>query len=139
MTKEEFCKELKESQEGGILSVCSTGQKYINSLEAENERLKKKIAAYEDERKCLSETITCDATVIHNLNKENAKLKCLALHLFERVAFHEFNECSEILDYLRETSSKRSGVKKNRDRWWRIYTRCGCDYHKAKKELKEGK
>lgn len=51
----------------------------IKELQVENERLKKKIADYEDERKCLSETITCDANVIHNLNKENAKLKCLAI------------------------------------------------------------
>lgn len=43
MTKEEFCKELKESQERGILSVCSTAQKYVNSLEAENERLKNEL------------------------------------------------------------------------------------------------
>lgn len=44
-------------------------------LMQENKRLKDEIAAYEDERKCLSETITCDADVIRNLNKENAKLK----------------------------------------------------------------
>lgn len=52
----------------------------INELEVENERLKNKVAAYEDERKCLSETITCDADVIYRINKENAELKCLALH-----------------------------------------------------------
>lgn len=62
------------------MNEIETLQIQIKKLEAENERLKNKVAAYEDERKCLSETITCDANVIYNLNKENAELKCLALH-----------------------------------------------------------
>lgn len=63
ITKEEFLKELKESQEGGILSVCSTAQKYINSLEAENERLKTE----------LKQTEVQDQVVIDGLRKENRK------------------------------------------------------------------
>lgn len=100
-------------------------------LETENERLKGAIKVMHTE---------CDTCwKVQELRKENAKLHCLALHLFERVAFHEFNEWSEILDELREKSSKRSGVKKACERWYRIYTRCGRDYRKEKQELREGK
>lgn len=62
------------------MNEIETLQIQIKKLEAENKLLKDKVDAYEDERKCLSKTITCDANVIYNLNKENAELKCLALH-----------------------------------------------------------
>lgn len=130
MTKEEFCKELKESQKKGILAVCSIGQQYINSLEAENERLKDKIAAYEDERKCLSETITSDADVICRINKENSKLKCLILHLFGRIGFY----ASEWYSEYDEERQVRRAVK-----WWKIHIKYNKAYRKAKAALKEGK
>lgn len=102
---------------------------FIENLKAENERLKAENAELIERAKWNAREQRA-----HNENMRNkiAKLKCLALHLFERVAFHEFNELCEI-------SSEVSRVEKNRDRWYRIYTRCGCDYRKAKKELRKGK
>ena len=117
-------------------AVCTHGKDYLNKakadsvmdametrikeLKAENERLKKKIAAYEDERKCLSETITCDANVIYNLNKENAKLKCLALHA---------------MSYAVVSLTSNT----NKFKPFRLFVKYNDAYRKAKKALMEGK
>lgn len=98
----------------------------IKELQAENERLHKKIAAYEDERKCLSETVTCDATVILNLNKENAKLKCLTI-LYKR----EMNRF--------KTAFYGLSLKFNLAEFYETKFRSDCKaYRKAKAKLKEG-
>ena len=72
MTKEEFCKQLKESQERGILSVCVIAQKYINSLEAENKGLQ---VENERQKRKLKQTEVQDQVVIDELRKDNELLK----------------------------------------------------------------
>lgn len=109
------------------MNELETLQIQIKKLEAENKLLKDKVDAYEDERKCLSKTITCDANVIYNLNKENAKLKCLVLHLFGHLGFYASEWYSD-LDEERRTT--RRAVK-----WWKIHLSCKEAYRKAKKEL----
>ncbi|MCQ2125054.1 MAG: hypothetical protein MJZ25_12815 [Fibrobacter sp.] len=90
MTKEEL-EQVYDCLDGGFGETSGKLSAHIKALEAEIERLKQKIAAFEDERKCLSETITCDANVIYNLNKENAKLKCLALHSLHKLFWEKQN------------------------------------------------
>lgn len=75
MTKEEFCKELKESQEKGILAVCSIGQQYINSLEAENERLEREVNRLEANEELLAEEQVKILDERDGLREENAKLR----------------------------------------------------------------
>lgn len=139
MTREEFCKELKESQERGILSVCSTAQKYINSLEDENERLKAELKKWEDRSKVVKDGYDGEVyewennyyivtpylnVFVKGLLKENAKLKCLSLHAMSEYLW---------LRCLNQEKGKRK---------WELYfwsDRCHKAYRKAKKALMEGK
>lgn len=113
-----------------------------DELKAENTRLKNKVAAYEDERKCLSETITCDANVIYNLNKENAELKCLALHAISEVVrltamvSRMFIKTKGIYGHWYNPLLLTEGaIQSAYDRARRLHNA----YRKAKKALMEGK
>lgn len=114
------CKKCK-----GYLSVIC--EKY-SQLETENERLKRELKQIEVQGQ----------VVFDGLRKENAKLKCLALHLFERVALKEASEWSEFYDCA-SLNAKSEMYKNHEERWLRIAKRCNEAYRNAKKALKEGK
>lgn len=122
-------------------------------LQAENERLKAELKKWEDRSKVVKDG--CDGEVyewednyyivtpylnvfVKGLLKENAKLKCLALHLFKHLAYHEYKDWGSIRDGLPESKSKERCAR-NADRWRRINERCYEAYRKAKKALREGK
>lgn len=101
-----------------------------NKLEAENERLKGEIKVLHTE---------CDTCwKVEELRKENAKLKCLSLHLFKNLSYYEYKDWGRVRDYLPESKMKERSVR-NADRWCRIKERCYEAYRKAKKALREGK
>lgn len=75
---------------------------------------------------------------IEQLRKDNAKLKCLALHLFKCLAYHEYRDWGSIRDGFAESKLKERCVR-NADRWRRINERCYEAYRKAKESLKEEK
>lgn len=113
----------------GLATVEKAFELY-SELEAENERLKGAIKVMHTE---------CDTCwKIEELRKENAKLKCLAMHLFERVAFNQASEWADICD-VEYNDTKRQKYKRYEKRWFRIYERCGESYRKAKESLKAGK
>lgn len=100
----------------------------IVDLKTENERLKCEIWKAESKQSGYE----------HFLRKENEKLRCLALHLFEKVAKNEASEWSEFCD----DQFPHSGIhkcKRRKEQWLRIVKKCGDEYRKAKAELKEGK
>lgn len=104
-----------------IMRDCDNeSEKKIAELQAENERLKGE----------LKQTEAQDQVVIDGLRKENAKLKCLALHLFVRVGYQEYENWSRIRD-----GHPKPNLKK-RYRWWRIAQRSEEAYRKAKAELR---
>lgn len=75
-----------------------------------------------------------DNKLIGLLLKENAKLKCLALHLFERVADTETAEWAELADtWFPNRASKI--CKRHEEQWSRIAKKCGDEYRKMKAEL----
>lgn len=116
-------------------------------LQAENERLKAENERLKDEREeanswddawKMAERITHLDKCLVKARKKNAKLKCLALHLFEKVAKNEASEWSEFCD----DQFPHSGIhkcKRRKEQWLRIVKKCGDEYRKAKAELKEGK
>lgn len=113
MTKEEFCKELKESQERGILFVCSTAQKYVNSLEAEIERLKRELKQMEVQDQVVVDTLRKENELLNDALKdksqEHAEIK--ANHI-ERI-----NTCTATIRKLRTENERLKGeLKKWEDR-----------------------
>lgn len=100
---------------GLLLDAIEAGDK----LEAENERLKAE----------LKQTEAQDQVVFDGLRKENAKLKCLILHLFGLIGFY----ASEWYSEYDEERQVRRAVK-----WWKIHIKYNKAYLKAKKALREG-
>lgn len=111
-----------------ICNLSENMRSIIVDLKAENERLKRE----------LKQTEAQDQVVIDGQRKENAKLKCLALHLFKHLAYHECDDWNYIGDGLAESKLKKRCVR-NADRWWRIAKRCNEAYRKARESLRAGK
>lgn len=114
-------------------------------LQAENERLKyalKQRTAQSDANanlwmKELRRGARQEKEIEH-LRKENAKLKCLALHLFKVVGYNESKNWGRIRDGFDQESKLKQRCSRHSDRWRRIANKCHEAYTKAKAELKEG-
>lgn len=100
----------------------------VRKLQAENERLK-------SERNCaiISRDMAWDK--YEESRKENAKLRCFALHLFREYAKEQYRKL--------ENRAFDSKTIRHCKRWYNINFRLCNEYAeariKAKKELKEGK
>lgn len=68
---------------------------------------------------------------VKELDNENAKLKCLALHLFVSYSHQNYKLLSRVR-YLVPPSKMVEKSIRNADRWHRIYERCNEAYRKAK-------
>lgn len=116
-----------------------------DALIDENERLKTELKKWEDRSKVVKDgfdgevyewggnyyIVTPHLNVfVKGLLKENAKLKCLALHLFGHLGFYASEWYS---DYYEERKTRRA-VK-----WWKIHIKYNEAYRKAKAKMKEGK
>lgn len=106
------------------------------NLHTENERLKGE--KEELKNSCSYQVYGDMCKEREKLRKENAKLSCLALHLFINHSYHEYKDWGRIRDGLPESKIKARSVR-NADRWCRINKRCYEAYRKAKKALMEGK
>lgn len=96
-------------------------------LQAENERLKGENIMLRSAG--LKQTLEHEQ-IFKDFIKENAKLKCLVLHLFEHLGFY----ASEWYSAYDEEGKTRRAVK-----WWKIHIKYKEAHRKAKKELMEGK
>lgn len=76
----------------------------------------------------------------HN-RKETERLKCLALHLFIQVSYHEYKDWGRIRDTFPQShaSDLKERSVRNAERWCRINKRSYEAYRKAKAALREGK
>lgn len=108
----------------------------IDGLREENERLKARNKYLENFRNEEKEIFTpSKIKIIKDLKKENARLRCLALHGMFGYACAKMN----VLVEKYEKEFEGGMVHKNFSRWHRL-SRLWCEaYRKAKKELMDGK
>lgn len=121
---------IDERQFDGVVNeIRAESAERIKELEAENERLNTelwKMAANKSGYEIF-------------IRRENAKLKCLVLHLFFTVAHEEWSVWTNILYDSESTSKDKERARRNRSRWGRILNKTFPAYRKAKAELKENK
>lgn len=128
--------------------------KIIKDLKKENERLKAELKKWEDRSKVVKDgydgevyewennyyIVTPRLNVfVKGLLKENAKLKCLALHAMAEYCFAQGTIIHTKLEFTEqpiEEDRKMIHKVNIRDRWGEYFVEA---YRKAKKALKEGK
>ena len=108
---------------------------FIDNLKAEKDKLKKEVANYHQLQ------WQHDALIDENvtLSKENARLKCLALHAMSEYCFAQgtiIHTKLELTEQPIEEDRKMIHKINIRDRWGEYFAE---DYRKAKAELREGK
>lgn len=139
------------------MNEIETLQNHIKKLEAENERLKKDLEharSYkhtikmrnrnlqaENERleRELKQMEVQDQVVFDGLRKENAKLKCLALHSMSEYCFAKGTIICTNLEFTKQSINEdRKMIHKVniRDRWGEYFAE---SYRKMNKALMEGK
>lgn len=76
---------------------------------------------------------------IDHLRKDNARLECLALHLFIKYSYHEYKDWGRIRDMFPQShaSDLKERSVRNAERWCRINKRSYEAYRRAKKNLRE--
>lgn len=92
----------------------------LEELEAENERLKKKLEQTEANNELQCKSLEAHSELITKFRKENAKLKCLALHA---------------MSYAVVSLTSNT----NKFKPFRLFVKYNDAYRKAKKDLREGK
>ena len=119
-------------------------QEYIDSLKAENERLKTELKKWEDRSKVVKDRFDGEVyewggnyyivtphlnVFVKGLLKENAKLKCLALHAMSELFYYK-REYLEALPFNNDHEIEK---------YFNLWAKFSDAYCKAKKALREGK
>lgn len=121
-----------EKYKGDLPVICEQYSK----PEAENERLRSELGELTHHYENCKMNLESEKATTEELRNENVKLKCLTLHLFNRLAYHEYKDWGRWMGGLADSKLNKRCAR-NAARWRRINERCYEAYRKAKKELKD--
>ena len=125
---------------------------WVEELKNEIERLKGEVRKWKRDsaitsamfrlvvqgKECTSTKVLEEAERVENLEKENAKLKCLALHLFWKYAERLMWKCDGMSQLSTKPYTKDYWSRKC-IRWEEVRNKFYKAYRKAKKALREGR